>query len=110
MLLDFEIGDRDTNTFEKLWKRISKISCIYYSDNWDSYKELIPKKKHKIGKKDTSMIESKNSQIREYGSCFKRKTKCVSKSEKMIYNQMLLVVNKINRLAAVDVVKKVKIN
>jgi len=79
------------------------MKCRYFcSDNWSSYREIIPKKKHLITKKETCVVESKNSQIRTYGSCFRRKTKCVSKTKEMIYNQMLAVVNKINQLALDD--------
>lgn len=100
-IIDFELGARDTKTFERLWKRISKIPCsIYCTDNWDSYKKLIPKNKHVISKKETYTVESKNSQIRTYGSVFHRKTKCTSKSKIMIYNQTLLTVNKINLIAS----------
>jgi insertion element IS1 protein InsB len=94
------MGDRDTNTFKRLWDRISSIPCgTYFTDNWDSYKELIPRSKHVISKGETCVVESKNSQIRTYGSVFHRKTKCVSKSMEMINKQMLLVTSKINEIA-----------
>ena len=99
-IIDFEIGSRTTKTFRKLWERISKIDCdVFYSDNWSSYRKLIPSEKHVITKKETCMVESKNSQIRNYGSPFVRKTKCVSKKMKMIYYRMLLCVEKINEIA-----------
>lgn len=78
----------------------------YCTDNWSSYRDLIPKRKHTISKEETCVVESKNSQIRTYGSVFKRKTKCTSKIMPMIYNQMLMAVNKINEIAMKKLKKK----
>jgi IS1 family transposase len=80
----------------------------YCTDNWSPYRDLIPKRKHTISKEQTCVVESKNSQIRTYGSVFKRKTKCTSKIMPMIYNQMLMVVNKINEIAMKNLKKKVQ--
>jgi len=93
------MGDRKTTTFSKLWNRVKNIECESYFSAWHSYERVLPKGKHVISKKETYTVESKNSQIRSYGSCFKRKTKCVSKSKEMIYKHLLLVVNKINDIA-----------
>ena len=110
-IIDFQIGNRSTKTFRKLWKRIARISCgQYFSDNWHAYRELLPKSKHVASKSETCLVESKNSQIRNYGSRFKRKTKRVSKKMIFIYYEMLSVVNKINQIAEDSLNKKVKLN
>ena len=110
-IIDFEIGCRGTKTFRRLWRRLCSIRCTtFFSDNWHAYRELIPRQKHVVSKGETCLVESKNSQIRNYGSPFRRKTKCVSKTQIMIYNQMLLVVNKINAIAREDMNKRMLIN
>jgi len=99
-MIDFELGNRDTETFLRLWERIRDINCqVYYTDNWGSYKEVLPPEQHVISKRETCLVESRNSQIRTYGRRFFRKSKSYSKSRDMIYNGMMLVINKINQTA-----------
>ena len=84
-VLDFEIGGREARTFDKLFTRIERRFKIirYYTDNYPVYKELIPQKKHKTGKKYTQQIENLNGRIRHYIKGFNRKTKGYFKTEKM---------------------------
>lgn len=57
---------------------------IYYTDDWDVYRMIIPKNRHIIGKKNTVKIEQNNSNVRHYLARMTRKTKVVSKSILMI--------------------------
>lgn len=80
-------------TWKKLWKKIRYIEVdSYKTDNWRCYDKLIPQSKRDENKKDTYTIESWNCRIRHYLARFKRKTKCYSKSDYMIYLSVLLFV------------------
>jgi insertion element IS1 protein InsB len=57
---------------------------MFYSDDWESYVEVIPKGRLKTGKKHTVGIEQSNSNIRHFLGRFTRRTKVVSKSAEMV--------------------------
>ncbi|MCI8628361.1 MAG: IS1 family transposase, partial [Firmicutes bacterium] len=41
-LIDWECGNRDTNTLKRLLQRLKKWNIkIYITDNWKSYSEMI---------------------------------------------------------------------
>jgi insertion element IS1 protein InsB len=78
------IGHRDTASFQRLWEKIQRPGCTYFTDDWDSYAEVIPPEQHVIGKAGTRLIESDNSNTRHRLARMTRRTKVVSKSERMI--------------------------
>ena len=55
-----------------------------FTDYLKSYKSVIPKTKHVIGKKYTQAIESMNARFRHYLCRFRRKTKAYSKCKTMV--------------------------
>jgi insertion element IS1 protein InsB len=57
---------------------------MFYTDNWESYIEIIPEHKLTTGKKHTVGIEQNNSNIRHFLGRFTRRTKVVSKSAIMV--------------------------
>ena len=57
---------------------------LIYTDDWDVYDKIIPKRNHIIGKRYTIGIEQSNSNIRHYSARMTRRTKVVSKSKEMI--------------------------
>jgi IS1 family transposase len=59
-------------------------SCIFYTDNWDAFANVLPKERHIIGKTHTTTIEQDNSNTRHHLGRMTRRTKVVSKSEDMI--------------------------
>ena len=59
-------------------------NCTFYTDNWDSFAEVIPPERHIIGKSHTVCIERDNSNTRHHLGRFTRKTKIVSKSKQMV--------------------------
>ena len=59
-------------------------NCIFYTDDWDAFAKVLPKNRHKIGKKHTTTIESDNSNTRHDMGRFTRKTKVVSQCEEMV--------------------------
>ena len=59
-------------------------NCTFYTDNRDAFAEVLPPERHKIGKQHTVAVERDNSNTRHHLGRFTRKTKIVSKSEKMV--------------------------
>jgi len=55
-------------------------NCIFYTDKWDAFAKVLPKKRHIIG----HGLERNNSNTRHNLGRFTRKTKVVSKSETMV--------------------------
>ena len=72
-----------------------KINIIATDGNY-SYNKVINQgynidcNKHIISKSETCLVESYNSSIRDTFARFRRRTKCYSKSLKMIYYSMLM--------------------
>ena len=77
-------GGRDSKTFRQLWKLIEKPDRLYYTDDWDVYRKVIPDRQHTIGKRYTPHIESCNVNLRHKIAHFTRRTKVVSKSKEMV--------------------------
>jgi insertion element IS1 protein InsB len=78
------VGNRDAATLQRLFERIDKPGCIYFTDNWTSYPEVIPAERHIVGKSETHGVERDNSNTRHRVGRFTRRTKIVSHSEQMI--------------------------
>jgi len=73
-----------------------------YADYWKSYKEMVPEEKLRQTKAETYTVESYNGVIRHFLARFRRKTKCYSKSEKMIEYSLLLLMAKRNNLISIQ--------
>ncbi|WP_418936123.1 IS1 family transposase [Moraxella bovis] len=96
-ILGFVCGRRDTNTFKQLYNQLNIHNIqLFCNDYWKSYLEVIPKSKHMTSKAQTFTIEGYNSPIRHFTARFRRKSKCYSKSEKMIENTLNLLFAKWN--------------
>ena len=79
------IGNRGAKTFRKLYNKVKHLKkCIFYTDNWDTFSKILPRKRHGIGKKHTCAIERDNSNTRHHLGRMTRRTKVVSKSEQML--------------------------
>ena len=62
------------------------------TDYWKPYGNFVPKRKHIQSKAETYTIEGYNSLLRHFLARLRRKTKCYSKSVKMLrYSVMLLM-------------------
>ena len=59
-------------------------NCIFYTDGWEAFAKVLPKRRHIIGKSHTHIVESNNSDTRHHLGRFTRKTKIVSKSENAV--------------------------
>ncbi len=66
------------------------------TDYWKSYQEFSPKEKHIKSKPETFTIEGCNSFFRHFLVRLRRKTKCYSKSEKMLEYSIKLLMAKWN--------------
>ena len=58
--------------------------CTFYRDKWEAFAKVLPSNRHVMGKKHTVCIERDNSNVRHHLGCFTRKTKVLSKCEKMV--------------------------
>lgn len=84
-------GSRSAKTFRRLYEKVKHLkNCIFYTDSWDAFSKVLPGSQHIIGKQHTVAIERDNSNVRNDLARFTRRTKVVSKSEKMINNTLKL--------------------
>lgn len=84
-IVDWECGDRDQETLNKLLKRLAdwKVT-LYCTDNYVCYEQSLPVGKHYQGKDETHRLERINSQFRHWIARFRRRTLVVSKSVEMV--------------------------
>jgi len=57
------IDNRDAQTFQKLYEQLKDKVKMFYTDNWEIYRKVIPSDKLTQGKKHTISIEQNNSII-----------------------------------------------
>jgi IS1 family transposase len=61
------LGNRDTATFKQLYDKVKHIkNCIFYTDNWSVFSEVLPPERHIAGKAHTGAIERDNSNTRRH--------------------------------------------
>ena len=93
-LIDWELGNRDSQTLGRLLERLSQWEVtVYCTDDWKPYQQLLekhPEAFHVISKKETVGIERNNSDNRHWFARLHRRTKVVSKSERMVELTMAL--------------------
>ena len=58
--------------------------CVFYTDRWEAFAEVLPPDRHVIGKEHTATIERDNSNTRHHLGRMTRRTKVVSKLEHMV--------------------------
>jgi insertion element IS1 protein InsB len=79
------LGGRDSATFRRLYDKVKHLKhCIFYTDDWSTFAEVLPKERHAISKSETHTIERDNSKTRHHLGRFTRRTKVVSKSPFMV--------------------------
>ena len=90
-LLDWECGDRSKRTLKKLVDRLAVWDVPFYcTDEWESYRSLLPAEKLVMSKRVTHGIERNNCRNRHWFERFCRKTIVVSKSREMVDLTMAL--------------------
>ena len=95
-IIAFKIGGRDSGTLKTMiyqWKFKAKT---YYTDYYNAYGDVLPKKSHVTGKAHTYTAESKNFQLRHWLSCLTRRTCCYPKSYRTLNASITLAMHKIN--------------
>jgi insertion element IS1 protein InsB len=96
-VVDIVLGTRGTETGIKLWNKLLPYSIQEVkTDYWKAYPEFIPAEIHQQSKKETYTIEGFNSLFRHFLARLRRKSKCYSKSMKMLYYSVVLLATKIN--------------
>ena len=84
-MIDWEVGDRSTDTLWQLLERLEQFNVrVYFSDRWEGYSELIPSNRLVQIKAQTHSIERNNGQMRQWFARFRRRTCVVSKSIEMV--------------------------
>lgn len=84
-MIAWVLGQRDEKTFKRLYGKVKHLKkCTFYTDGWEAFAKVLPKRRHIIGKSHTHIVESNNSDTRHHLGRFTRKTKIVSKSENAV--------------------------
>jgi insertion element IS1 protein InsB len=78
------LGGRDDATCQHLIDKIGLNGKTFLTDDWDGFHRLIPEDQRFTGKDLTFPIEQDNGNVRHYLARFRRRTKVVSKSERMV--------------------------
>ena len=95
-ILAFVFGRRKDYIFKKLKSLLKPMNIEkYYTDDWGSYRRLLDKRKHFVGKTNTQKIERKNLNFRTWIKRLTRKTICFSKSIIMHDTVIGLLINKV---------------
>ncbi|MDR2124137.1 MAG: IS1 family transposase, partial [Desulfovibrio sp.] len=48
------LGNRDTSTFMRLYQKVKHLNnCLFYTDQWEVFKKVLPPERHIIGKVHT---------------------------------------------------------
>jgi insertion element IS1 protein InsB len=62
------LGGRDAPTCQRLYDKLKHLTeCIFYTDNWDAFAQVLPKERHIIGKAHTHAIERDHSKRHNQG-------------------------------------------
>ena len=73
------------------------------TDYWKAYQEFLPEEKHIQSKAETFTVEGYNSLFRHFLARLRRKTKCYTKSLKMlIISVKLLMLKRNNQLSILN--------
>jgi IS1 family transposase len=97
------IGDRSTNTGQCLWQGVAHHDIgNVMTDYWQPYQLFIPPEIHTQSKAQTFTVEGYNSLFRHFLARLRRKSKCYSKSIKMLlYSVILLMIKRNGNLNAI---------
>ena len=84
-LVDWECGDRDAATLDRLLERLKRWNItLYGTDEFGPYDSLLPVGRHYRGKDQTVAVERVNSRLRHWFARFRRRTCVVSKTIAMV--------------------------
>ena len=102
--VNFVVGDRSTKTGKELWEGVKdRAKGFIATDYWKPYEKFVPKDKHIQSKAHTYKVEGYNSLFRHFLARMRRKSKCYSKSVKMLeYSVKLLILKRNGLLSILD--------
>jgi IS1 family transposase/transposase-like protein len=96
-MLAFSLGRRTDESLRNLLDKLSAVQITrFYTDNWESYRNLIPEVRHWIGKAGIQRIERQNLNFRTHLKRLQRRTICFSKSKKMLEAIVRLYIHQLN--------------
>ena len=96
-ILAFSLGRRTDESLRNLLLKLSAAQITrFYTDNWESYQNLIPCYRHWIGKSGTQRIERQNLNFRTHLKRLQRRTICFSKTKEMLEAVVKLYVHQLN--------------
>jgi IS1 family transposase/transposase-like protein len=96
-ILEWQIGDRSSNTFEKLWEKVKDWKCFFWiTDGYKVYPSFIPDGDQIISKTYMTRVEGENSRLRHYLARLHRKTFCYSKCQEMLLLSIKLLIYYLN--------------
>jgi insertion element IS1 protein InsB len=84
-IIAFHVGDRSKESAKKLWNSIPEYyrkKAVFYTDDWGSYKGVIPTERHRVVKGKGNHIERFNRTMRQRISRLVRKALSFSKKLK----------------------------
>jgi insertion element IS1 protein InsB len=90
-LVDWECGDRNEQTFQRLFHRLARWKLrLFCSDNDGVYPQVLPVGRHYQGKGQTVALERNNGQQRHWTAALRRRSIVISKSLAMIERRVAL--------------------
>ena len=79
------LGSRDTASFQRRYDKVSHLgNCVFHTDRWDAFAQVLPPERHIVGQAHTHCIERDNSNTRHHLGRFTRRTKVVSQKAGMV--------------------------
>ena len=85
------LGGRDAATFERLDDTLNHFTeCIFYTDHWEAFAQVLPKERHITGKAHTHALERDHSNTRHHVARMTRRTKVVSQAVDMLHASLKL--------------------
>lgn len=92
------IGRRTDETCRRLLRQLRRCHVLRFcTDDWESYRKLIPDERHWVGKQWTQRIERQNLNFRTHLKRLHRRTICFSKSGEMHEAVIKLYIEQHNR-------------
>jgi insertion element IS1 protein InsB len=89
--LAWVLGGREATTFQRLYDKLKHFTdCIFYTDHWEAFAQVLPKDRHSIGKAHTHAIEHDHSNTRHHLARMTRRTTAVSNSAAMVHASIKL--------------------
>jgi IS1 family transposase len=96
-IIAFSLGRRTDESCRNLLEKLQSVKITrFYTDNWESYQNLIPSYLHWIGKKGTQRIERQNLNFRTHLKRLQRRTICFSKKKEMLEAIVKLYIHQLN--------------